>query len=83
MLGLGLKVMKLAGLRYHDIQITRMRSCLVVITHADRIKTSRTNAEQNKSCDVGREKRKGEGLKDKELIQRRGRERDERDCVLR
>lgn len=58
-----------------------LRSCLVVITHADRIKTSRTNAEQNKSCDVGREKRKGEGLKDKELITEGPRERWEGLCV--
>lgn len=36
-----------------------LRSGLVVIMHADRFKTSRTNAEQNKSCDVGRGGKRG------------------------
>lgn len=58
-----------------------------MIMHADRFKTSRTNAEQNKSCDVDREKREGEGLKDEELITEAEKkwdtQRDETDCVLR
>ncbi|TNN50310.1 hypothetical protein EYF80_039476 [Liparis tanakae] len=47
-------------------------SGLLVIMHADRFKTSRTNAEQDPSCDVGRE---AEGLGDKDLITARPRER--------
>lgn len=54
-----------------------------MIIHADRFKTSRTNAEQNESCDVGREKEMGEGSQRQEVNNGEAKEGDERDGVLR